>query len=286
MNSMITATGKTLNGLSLIAPPVAGTIAFRLFCTTRARGKIRPAERATHDQAITDTVTVGGNRVVTYQWGRGEKPVLMIHGLQSRGSRFAFLAEKLLSHGYTPVTFDAPGHGDSEGKGTTVLEYLAIARHLQDKHGPFHAIVANSLGAAGMFHAVRSGVSAQRLVSVSGLAEFSFLVDEFSRQLTLRPQLTAQLRSRLEKLLAPTVDVWTEFSAPYRSKSITQPLLVIHDTEDEVIPYRHAQIIAEAYPDTATQVTTNGLGHRRVLNNEDVVDTVTRFVTQQPATIS
>lgn len=286
MTNLITVIGKTLNALSLIAPPAAGRLAFRLFRNTRARGRVRTAEKATHDRAVIDDVTVAGNRVVIYRWGNGDKPVLMMHGLQSRGSRFAFLVEELLERGYTPVTFDAPGHGDSEGPGATVLEYLAIARHLQNQYGTFEAIIANSFGVPGMFHAVRSGVNANRLVSVSGVAEFEFFLTEFSRQLQLRPQITTQLRPRIEKLLAPTVDVWSEFSAAYRSESLTQPLLVIHDQDDEVVPYQHAQIITDAYPQTSTLVSTNGLGHRNLLNNAEIVDTITAFVTQQPATVS
>jgi hypothetical protein len=33
--------------------------------------------------------TVGGKRAVTYTWGDGDRPVLLVHGWESRASRSA-----------------------------------------------------------------------------------------------------------------------------------------------------------------------------------------------------
>ncbi|MEU3456159.1 alpha/beta fold hydrolase [Micromonospora sp. NPDC006766] len=87
--------------------------------------------------------------------------------------------------GFSPVTFDAPGHGDSGGTSMTILEYEEVIRHLQGRYGRFEAVIAHSFGVPCALHDLRNGIGAGRLVAVSGVAEFGFLVDEFSRQLGL-----------------------------------------------------------------------------------------------------
>ncbi|HWT19766.1 MAG TPA: alpha/beta hydrolase, partial [Variovorax sp.] len=60
---------------------------------------------------------------------------------------------------------------------------------------------------------------------------------------------------------------------------IAQPTLIVHDREDRVNRFADA----EAYRDAirgAQLVATQGLGHRRILKEEDVVRRVVRFVAQ------
>jgi pimeloyl-ACP methyl ester carboxylesterase len=270
--------GRLINAVDVVAPWLAGRAAFRLFSRPRTRGKVRPAERDVHERAFIDSLTVNGNEVAVYRWGSGERPVLLLHGWESRGSRFAAFVPALEALGLSPIAFDAPGHGQSGGNGTTILEYHAIVERLQEQFGAFHAIVAHSFGATCAFHALRRGVAADRLVAISGLSEFEYLVDEFCRRLGLRPRLKRDLRRRIERFLAPETEIWARFSVPYDAAAVRTPLLVIHDEHDDVVGLTHAQRIAAAYPQTATLVTTRGLGHRRIMSEPAVVSATAEFL--------
>ncbi|WP_238162986.1 alpha/beta hydrolase [Kribbella capetownensis] len=70
---------------------------------------MRESERAIHEAARVEVV----DGVVTYAWGDGRRPVLLVHGWRSRASRYAGFVARLLELGYSPVSFDAPGHGDT-----------------------------------------------------------------------------------------------------------------------------------------------------------------------------
>ena len=54
--------------------------------------------------------------------------------------------------------------------------------------------------------------------------------------------------------------------------------LVVHDRQDKEVPHADGVRVAGTWP-AGTLVSTEGLGHRRLLCDPGVVDTVTRFVT-------
>lgn len=278
MSSIVTAVKAVLNATALVSPRLAGGWAFYLFCHPAGRAKVRPNEKEVHAQAQVSQLTVNGKSVVVYRWGSGEKPVLMLHGWESRGSRFAAFVPKLLAQGFSPITFDSPGHGDSGGNATTILEYKALIHELQKQAGPFEAIIAHSFGVLCAFHAVRTGVSAKRMVTISGMSEFGYLVDEFSRRLSLGTRVQKDLRERVERLFVPEQNIWERFSVPYQPSLVQAPLLVIHDENDDVVGVAQARRLAEAFSQQTEFVATSSLGHRRILMEPSVIERVVQFI--------
>ncbi|WP_406288940.1 alpha/beta hydrolase [Embleya sp. NBC_00896] len=277
------AARTTLRAATALSPKAAGALAYRLFNRPFGRGRVRPAERSAHMFATVDTLDVGGRRVVTYRWGDGTDPVLLLHGWQSRASRFALFVEELRARGMTPIGFDAPGHGDSGGKRTTVLDYAEIAGRIQDRHGDFRAILAHSFGVLGAFQALRSGVRADRVVAVGGVCDMEYLLDRFSAGLGLDSRVKAALRARADaRLLAPESDIWQRFSASHGPETIRVPILVVHDEDDDMVVADQAHRLVAAYRDRARLFGTKGLGHHRVLGDAAVVAEVLRFLEPAP----
>ncbi|MFJ8582042.1 alpha/beta fold hydrolase [Micromonospora sp. NPDC093277] len=282
MTIAVSLVGSALNAVSLLAPQTAGKAALALWRRPMRRGTVRTIERETHDAAVAERISVNGKDVATYRWGDGAKPVLMVHGWQSRGSRYAGFVPVLQDLGFSPVTFDAPGHGDSGGTSMTILEYEEVIRQLQARYGRFEAIVAHSFGVPCVFHALRNGVGAGRLVAISGVAEFEFLVDEFSRQLGLSPRMQQELRRRIEEDLFPReTEIWERFSSAYQPASLDIPILVIHDEGDDWVPLAHAHRITAAHG--ARLVVTRDLGHRGILGQPQVIDAAVEFITSDVA---
>ena len=266
-----------LNGVSLVSPRMAGRLGLELWRRPLVRGKVRPNERAVHAAARRQTMKVGRHEVVTYEWGDGRRPVLLVHGWRSRASRFAPMIEGLLELGYSPVSYDAPGHGDSPGSAGTILDHEAIIRLLAERHGGrFTGVVANSLGVPFVLYAMREGVEAGPVVSVSGLCDFAYLVDEFCHALGLRPAINDGLRRAIERgLFGGDTSIWRRFSA---DRPVTSSLLVIHDEVDVVIHPSQARRLTEAYGCAASRIETTGLGHRYILADPEVVAAATAFI--------
>ena len=273
-------TGAALNTVAIPAPRLAGAAAYSLFLRPVQRGRVRTSEQAVHEEAVVGSLSIGGENVVTYQWGDGQSPVLLLHGWQSRASRFAAFIPRLEELGYSPIGFDAPGHGDSGGTSTNILQYRDIALQLQAQYGPFSSVLAHSFGVLCAFHALRSGVEADRLVAVSGVCDFEYLLDGFCGALGVTGRVRQGLRRHLEQRLFPDEpDFWERFSADYRPDEVAAEILLIHDADDAMVPPAQSDQIAAAYGDQARLVTTRGLGHRKILTDPGVVDTVFGFLT-------
>lgn len=298
MDFAMTAVRTALNGASYVAPRLAGGAAFRLFRKPRGRSRLRPDERPLTDRAEVGEIVVNGGKAVSYRWGTGARPVLLVHGWESRGSRFAPLVSELLDLGLSPVTFDAPGHGDATGETMTIVDLRDIIAELDARHGPFEMVVAHSLGVTATFLALREGgarqsrqsrqsrlVRTERLVAISGVPDFAYLVDRFCERLGLRARLNAELRGRVERELFPgEEDIWSRFSVP-RTVPEAGPasVLVVHDADDDMVDPACSRALADALGDRAELVVTSGLGHRRIIGDPQVTASVRDFVVRERA---
>ncbi|MFG2819451.1 alpha/beta hydrolase [Kitasatospora sp. NPDC048365] len=275
------AVRTALNATSLLSPSLAGRAAFALFCRPLRRSRVRSTELDVHARAATEELTVNGKRVVAYRWGDGTRPVLLLHGWRSRTSRFADWIPRLLDLGYSPVGFDAPGHGDSQGRGTTILEYRELIGRLQDRYGHFEGVVAHSFGVLCAFHALRTGVTAERLVALSGVSDFTFVVDGFCAGLGVNDRIRRELVRRIERELFPgTPDPLRVFDAGRAPEEVPLPILVVHDEQDDVVPHGQARRLQAAYGERLRLLTTRGLGHRRIVAEPTVVDNAIGFLAE------
>ncbi|QMU71182.1 alpha/beta hydrolase [Streptacidiphilus sp. P02-A3a] len=284
MDATAAVVRTAINSTSCVSERLAGKGAFGLFRNPMGHSKLRPSEHPVMERARTGRLEVHGKSVATYHWGSGERPVLLVHGWESRGSRFSAFAAALLERGYSPVTFDAPGHGESTGKTTTILEYRDVITQLHAEHGDFEAVVAHSLGATASFFALRQGVRAGRVSVIGGVVDFDYVVEAFCSKLGLREQVRAELRGRIEHELFPQeADIWSRFSVVHEPERVSAPILVVQDENDDMVRPEQALRITAAYGDQARLVTTRRLGHRRILADAAVVTEVVDFVTADPS---
>jgi pimeloyl-ACP methyl ester carboxylesterase len=281
MSTPVALVGGSLNLASRVAPPLAGWAALSLFRLPIARAKLSCREQAVVDQAHRGSMTVSGKSVVTYQWGTGERPVLLVHGWRGRAAKFARFVPSLLERGYSPIAFDAPAHGASGGNATTILEYRDIISRLSGEYGPFEAIIGHSFGVLASFVALREGegVQARRLVAISGVSEMEFLLARFCALLGLGSRLNRELRARIERDMFPgEVGIWERFSAVYRPGSLRIPILVVHDEHDAMADISQAERIIAAYAGQVQTVLTQNLGHNGTLLDDSVVTAVSKFI--------
>lgn len=267
-----------LKALSVVAPPLAAELGYRVWRNLGRPERVRPHDAEVHARATRGTLDLAGARVATYTWGDGPEVVLLVHGWRSRASRFSAVVRDLESPGRTIVAFDAPGNGDSAGNFTTVLDYAQIITLLSARYGGFDTIVAHSFGVLATFLAVREGALAARIVSVAGVHDVDELFDQFGRVAGLTGRALAGLRSRTaRRTFAQVDDIWHRFVAELDPADIRTPLLVIYDRADPAVDPRQSELIAESHNGPTRVVVTDGLGHLRILSDPVVVNAITRF---------
>lgn len=274
--------------LGPVWPDLAGGWAARLWCTPPhpSRRRIAAAAAAgpgTPGARFTVRLPGPGAATVTAEsWGTGPA-VYLQHGWGGWRGQLAGLVEPLVAAGHRVVALDAPGHGDSGpgrlgGRRATLIEVAEALAAVVSVAGPAHAVIAHSGGATATAMAVRDGLTADRLVFLAPMADPMPYVEPFSQALGLTPAIRARLLARMAALIdRPLADLNVPAWAAETTAGLP-PLLVVHDTQDREVGYRDGRSLARAWPG-ATLHTTEGLGHRRLLVDPGVIETVVGFVT-------
>jgi pimeloyl-ACP methyl ester carboxylesterase len=258
--------------LMRVAPRTAARLAARMFFTPD-RGV--PSERMTKFLSSGERFTLesGSVRIQGWKWGAGP-PVYLIHGWSGRGGQLSAFVEPLVARGFTVITFDAPGHGESAGNRSSLIAFANALRDLVDAFGPADGVIAHSLGGAAAAHAAHRGLDVPRLVVIGTPSEPGRFFGEFVADLGLEPSLAAWIRHDLEKRIG---FLWDELSFQRIGPKQGTPLLVVHDRADKEVPFSEGEVIANAWPG-ARVLATSGLGHRRILHDSGVVREIVDFI--------
>lgn len=273
-------TGRRLafGAADLLAPRVAGSRVSDLWFTVPAPVPATPLP----DGGESFTVTAAGAKVRGQVFGSGPT-IYLVHGWGGRGSQLAAFVEPLVATGHRVVVFDAPAHGATphglSGRGRSNGVELAKALDAAfARFGPAEAVVAHSMGAISTYLALRFGwLGTRRLVFLAPMVEAVTLFDQFQAVLGFGTRTRRAFDHEVEQRVGVPL---VEFDALVQAREVEPlPTLVVHDTGDRQTSYADAQRLVEALPE-ARLVTTEGLGHRRILRDPQVVAEVVDFVRQ------
>lgn len=240
---------------------------------TPPRHSFSDAELLALEEASLLPVPMISGRLIAWRWGRAADPaVVLVHGWGGRGTQLRGLVAPLLAHGFSVVTYDAPGHGMTGGGESSLPHMLQGLTAVLDHLGPVHAIVSHSVGAA-----VTAAVLAQRPeIKCAVLIAPPASLTAHSRRIAETLQWPEALRAAMQRRIEYRFGVdWSEFEAE-RARG-DQPLLVIHDREDREVPFSEGRRHVANWP-RSRLLATCGLGHRRVLEDVGVIKAVTDFV--------
>lgn len=218
-----------------------------------------------------------GKKVMVYHYGNSPKKILLVHGWSGRGTQLTCIANELLKLNYSTISFDAPAHGKSEGNNTLMLEFIATILHLEKEFGPFEAAVGHSLGGMSLLNAARQGLKIKKLVTIGSGDVIKDIVDDFVSKLKLKPQVSDWIEADFNRRYNQKMGDYSSYLA---AQSLEIPVLVIHDRDDHEVPVTCATHIYKHLKD-GHLVLTDGLGHRKILGNEVVVEKVVDYIAGQ-----
>ena len=213
---------------------------------------------------------VAGRQVRGFVLGTGPT-VLAIHGWGGSSRDMVSIAQDLAAAGHRVVVPDLPAHGASPGRMVNLYELAAALAELIEVEGPVQAVVSHSLGFPGTVLAIENmvemGLSHPRVVvAIAPARRIESAVERFVQRGRLRPALHRELRAQLERAFGD--DIWERLDAVEALPHLPIRGVVVHDTRDREIPYREAEALSDAWG--VELVTTEGLGHRRILTDESV----------------
>lgn len=260
-----------------VAPPLGGRLALRLFCTPIAR-PLSAGARTFMAEAERRDVTWEGGTVATHAVGADGPPVLLVHGWSAHGASLRAFAKAVVAGGGRAVAVDLPAHGASTGRTVNMLEASqALAAVLRDV-GPCTGAVCHSFGAPALLLAVERGAEPvpEHLATVGAPMDMDKVFGDFARRFDLPSAAERRMRARVDAIFGRS---FLDYDIPAVAARFGDRLLVVHDVDDRDVPHAEGVALAGA---AGRLLTTEGLGHNRVLRDPGVVAEVASFVMGRP----
>ena len=258
--------------LGAVSPALAGRAGARLSLTPPRRRAARRWGREV--PAGADPFTIRYRARAIRGWALGTGPaVLLVHGWGGRSDQLGSIARALAAAGCCAVAFDAPAHGRSGGRTTSMVEFADAAAEVARRFRA-RAAVGHSLGGAAVAFAASRGLALDAAVLVAPPTTPVAFVDALAAALRLSPATRAALDERIVRRVGLRYD---EVDVARCAPASPPPALVLHDDEDAEVPLAAGTALARAWG--ARLVVTTGLGHRRILGDGPTVDRIVAFVT-------
>ena len=257
-----------------ISPKLAGRAAYKLWFTP-TRFSTPASEQDTLKSAEMMYRKINGMSIATYHWGQSGPAVLLVHGWSGRGTQLGAFVEPLIDAGFRVLSFDAPAHGSSSGKQTTLYEIADVMLALNAQYGPFDSVITHSFGGPCLAVAIQRGLKTSSVVSISPPARVAALVEKFADTLAIPEKAVKDFVQRFEDRFGK--NIFEQASMVNNVRELDVPALVVHDEDDADIPWRDGQAVAQAWKN-AIFIKTRTLGHRRILRDALIIKTAVDFI--------
>jgi pimeloyl-ACP methyl ester carboxylesterase len=222
-------------------------------------------------------ILVNNFKINGYRWQKdADKKILIVHGFESKAFNFDRYVTPLIEKGYGVFAMDAQAHGLSEGKTITLPEYMAMLIELEKQVGHFDGYVSHSFGgiAVCLFQESFNNPLA-KLVLIAPATETSTAIKLFCNFLNLKESLRLAIHEYVFIKSGFSVE---HFSIKRIAPNLTNPILWIHDEDDDITPISDMKPILDSKQPNISFLITRGLGHRRIYKDSNVVNRVIEFL--------
>lgn len=260
--------------LGQLMPDLAGRLALRLFATPKRIASAKFDKYTLPTSEIVD-VPFHAGVIRTYSWGEGPT-VFCVHGWEGSSKQFKKFVQPLLDEGYRVTLIDNHAHGQSSGRRTNyILTSDALYAAIQQLGVPY-AVIAHSFGTGSITLMMErfpiTGIG--KFILIAPVNRLKDMIDTFARVVNLPERARHVMECLLVKLVDRSVQ---SFDVEQTARMRSEPALIIHDQDDRAVPFTNAQTIASVW-NGAEVMLTKGLGHNRILMNEQVIRHVCEFL--------
>lgn len=218
-----------------------------------------------------------GKALAVYRWrpeGQQTGRVLLMHGWAGRASQLHGFLPSLLAAGKEVIALDAPGHGHSHGRWSSLPQFSRALQQTVRYIGPIDGAITHSFGGPSLLHAMAEGLLVPKAVLIAPPVRILDFTQNLVRMLGLGEPSRQRLHQHWEQKLGVR---FADLDAVKMAPALRSQALIIHDLQDRDVPHSRGAELAAAWPQARLQ-TTNGLGHRRILKDRDVVADATAFL--------
>ena len=219
--------------------------------------------------------SVGENleAIAHIQGNKNHPKIVLIHGWSGRATQFYAMVPPLVEIGFCCISLTAPAHGELKGKYTHMLQFADSLLEAERKWGPFDIAIGHSIGGLACMNAIRQGLTLKGLVVLGSPSKIESVVEDFVSNLTFSEE---EVKLLLEDLRDRFTNDFHNFNAFKIAKNLDIPGLIVHDENDLDVAIGEAKLTHENWKHSEF-LETEGLGHRRILSDQKVINKVLNF---------
>ena len=260
--------------LELISPSITARIAFHFISNPQVR-KLRSFEKSILDNAIKSSTIFKKFTIASYQWGKGTKTALLVHGWEGRASNFGAIIPILVESGYRVIGFDAPSHGNSSKRKTNFFDIAELIEVFLKKE-TYDLVITHSIGSVMTLMAMsKLKYQVNKLIVITTPDKF----EEYIEHTVNKLGLTIKTNKAFIKLIRnTTVYEPTELQASLFVKNITvKKALFIHDKDDTIIKIENTKKVSSQM-NNSRFIELKNTGHFKILWAEKTLNLVKEHV--------
>ena len=250
------------------APTLSKGIIKRLFFTPTTY-KSTPVEKKYLENGKRFEIAIHDKAVECWKWGSGPS-ILLAHGWNGRGIQLHHFIEPLIQRGYSVITYDAPGHGESQGRTSSYFEFSDTIRTLLSSPNghEIRGVIAHSLGGSAVVNSIEKENLALDAVLIAPALRLKEVLYGFFDYVGLPRAIYEIIIKEYEDQFG--YNMHRDNPANLLGE-INSKILIVHDKNDPTIPYADSKEISERFPNIELH-TTERLGHKKVLADSSVVN--------------
>jgi len=267
---------NTSKVLQTLNKNMAAAFALKLF-ETPIKYKMPKREQKMYEVSHKSKLTLpeSSKEIVVYENKFGPKKVLLVHGWNGRGTQLVSIAKAFKELNYTIISFDAPGHGKSTKTAANMKHFIEAVFELDKKYNGFDVMIGHSLGGMSVINSLGRGLQTDKAVIIGSGNTTKAITEDFLGTIGMKQKLTPILINLFERKYN---DKMTNYDVADQALKVNVPVLIIHDKNDKDVPFTTAEAISKNLQNNELLITT-GLGHRKILGDEKVIEKIVQFVT-------
>ena len=224
---------------------------------------------------VHDRKLQNGHGYQLFEWGESGPKVILMHGWSGRATQFFKIIEALTENGYHVLSIEAPAHGLSRQKQTSMIEFVDAIEDVIDTYGPVDIAIGHSLGGMAVFNAFeRKHIDLKKAIIIGTPSGVQSVVRDFCTTVGASEKVGKGILNRIEQNFEVTIE---QVSTDYLAGLHNPPGLILHDELDRDADVTNAYAVARSWTN-AELVITDGLGHRGILLEESVIKKIIDFL--------
>ena len=154
------------------------------------------------------------------------------------------------------------------------MEFSDLIFRIKELHPEIESIIGHSMGGAACVYAITKGFVTKKCITIGSPSSTKLILKSFCETLNVNSKVEKLMRDLLE---AKFKKQFEDLSISNMVKSINTDGLILHCEEDVDAPVESAHEIHKNWKNSKL-VITKKLGHRRILKNKEVSQTIIDFL--------